>query len=98
MSDHVLALLEVFKYEYSIIRSPYESIVKALVPVLRSLQGRSGHFIKNIIELIEKARGWSVQPDEILVSHDVEKLYPCILISKALELIECLLKCKRDLQ
>ena len=45
----------------------------------------------------EIIKGWSIQRDEILVSYDVEKLYPSIPISKALELIECLLKCKRDL-
>ena len=33
-----------------------------------------------------------------MVSYDVEKLYPSIPISKALELIECILKCKRDLK
>ena len=30
----------------SFIRSPYENVAKALVPILRSLQGRSGHYIK----------------------------------------------------
>ena len=33
-----------------------------------------------------------------MVSYDVEKLYPSIPISKALELIECLFKGKRDLK
>ena len=32
------------------------------------------------------------------MSYDVEKLYPSIPVPKALELIECLLKCKRDLK
>ena len=82
----------------SFIRSPYENIAKELVPILRSLQGRSGHYIKNSRQLKEILQGWSVQRDEILVSYDVEKLYPSIPIAKALELIECLLKCKRNLQ
>ena len=80
----------------SFIRSPYENIAKALVPILRTLQGRSGHYIKNSRQLKEIVKEWSVQRDEILVSYDVEKLYPSIPISKALELIECLLKCKRQ--
>ena len=46
----------------------------------------------------EIVKEWSVQRDEILVSYDVEKLYPSIPITKALELIECLLKCKGDLK
>ena len=56
----------------SFIRSPYESIAKALVPILRSLQGRSGHYVKNSRELKEIVKGWSVQRDEILVSYDVD--------------------------
>ena len=82
----------------SFIKSPYENIAKALVPILRSLQGRSGHYIKNGRQLKEIIKGWSIQRDEILVSYDVEKLYPSIPIAKALELIECLLKCRGNLQ
>ena len=43
-------------------------------------------------------KDWTIQRDEILVSYDVEKLYPSIPIQKALDLIENLLKCKPDLQ
>ena len=82
----------------SFVKSPYENIAKALVRVLRSLQGRSGHYIKNSRQLKDIVKSWSIQRDEILVSYDVEKLYPSIPISKALELIECLLKCKRNLK
>ena len=82
----------------SFIGSPYEKIADALVPVLRSLQGRTKHFVKNSSQLKERLKDWTVQRDEILVSYDVEKLYPSIPIPKALELIECLLKCKRDLK
>ena len=82
----------------SFIKSPYENVAKALVPILRSLQGRSGHYIKNSRQLKDILKRWSIQRDEILVSYDVEKLYPSIPIEKALELIECLLKCKANLQ
>ena len=82
----------------SFIGSPYENVAKTLVPILRKLQGRSGHYVKNSIELKEKMKGWTIQRDEILVSYDVEKLYPSIPIQKALDLIENLLKCKPDLQ
>ena len=82
----------------SFVKSPYENVAKALVPILRSLQGRSGHYIKNSRQLKEIVKTWTIQREEILVSYDVEKLYPSIPISKALELIECLLKCKTNLK
>ena len=75
----------------SFIESPYEN-------VLRNLQGRGEHYIKNSRELKAKLSGWKIERDEILVSYDVEKLYPSIPIKKALELIECLLKSKSDLK
>ena len=82
----------------SFIGSPYESVAKTLVPILRSLQGRSGHYVKNSRELKEVVKEWTIQRDEILVSYDVEKLYPSIPIKEALDLIENLLKCKANLQ
>ena len=82
----------------SFIGSPYEKIANELVPILRSLQGRTNHYIKNSLQLKQQLETWTIQRDEILVSYDVEKLYPSIPIPKALELIECLLKCKRNLK
>ena len=82
----------------SFIGSPYENVAKTLVPILRSLQGRSGHYVKNSRELKKVVEKWTVQRDEILVSYDVEKLYPSIPIKEALDLVENLLKCKPDLQ
>ena len=67
----------------SFIGSPYENVAKTLVPILRTLQGRSGHFIKNSKELKEMVTNWTINRDEILVSYDVEKLYPSIPIDKA---------------
>lgn len=46
----------------------------------------------------EIVKDWTIEEDEILVSYDVEKLYPSIPIAKALDLVECLLKCKRNIQ
>ena len=82
----------------SFIGSPYQNIAKALVPILRSLQGRSGHYVKNSSELKDRIKGWSIKRDEILVSYDVEKLYPSIPITKALDLIDSLLKSKANLR
>ena len=82
----------------SFIGSPYQNIAKALVPILRSLQGRSGHYVKNSRELNNRIKGCSIKRDEILVSYDVEKLYPSIPITKALDLIDSLLRCKANLK
>ena len=82
----------------SFIESPYEKVANELVPILRSLQGRTKHYIKNSQQLKQHLKTWTIQRDEILVSYDVEKLYPSIPIPKALELIECLLNCKRNLK
>ena len=46
----------------------------------------------------EIVKDWTIEENEILVSYDVEKLYPSIPIAKALDLVECLLKCKRNIQ
>ena len=62
------------------------------------MQGRTKHYIKNSQQLKQQLKTWTIQRDEILVSYDVEKLYPSIPIQKAMELIECLLKCKRNLK
>ena len=67
----------------SFIGSSYENVAKTLVPILRKLQGRSGQYIKNSMELKETAEKWTIQRDEILVSYDVEKLYPSITIQKS---------------
>ena len=81
----------------SFIQSPFEKVSKLLVPVLKTLQGRSGLFVKNSRELKEKVKEWRLERDEILVSFDVKNLYPSIPINEALELVECLLMSKIDL-
>ena len=35
----------------SFIKSPYENVAKALVPIIHTLHGRSGHYIKNSRQL-----------------------------------------------
>ena len=82
----------------SFIGSPYENISKALVPILRSLQGRTNHYVKNSRQLKEQVKEWMVQRDVILTSYDVEALYPSIPIDKALDLIENLLMSKPNIQ
>ena len=78
--------------------TPYEKASRELIPVLREIQGRSGLYVKNSRELKEKIKDWRIERNEILVSYDVEKLYPSIPIREALDLVECLLKSKPNLQ
>ena len=77
---------------------PYGKIGKKLASILRSLQRRTRHYIKNSRNLKEELQSWTVQRDEYLASYDVEALYPSIPIEKDLELIECFLKSKRNLK
>jgi len=77
--------------------SPFEKVSKTLIPILRTIQGRSGLYVKNSRELKEKIKDWRVERNEILVSYDVKNLYPSIPIDKALELVERLLNENEDL-
>ena len=52
----------------STVGSPYERISRILIPILRTIQGRSGLFVKNSRELKEKVKSWRVKRNEILVS------------------------------
>ena len=81
----------------SMIGSPFENLSKHLIPILRSIQGRSGLYIRNSRELKEIVKEWRVERNEVLVSYDVKNLYPSIPIKEALELVEVLLKGKPNL-
>ena len=76
----------------STVGTPYERLSRYLIPILKSLQGRSGLYIKNSRELKERVKDWRIERNEMLVSYDVKNLYPSIPISEALELVEVLLK------
>jgi len=79
----------------STIGSPYDKISKALKPILKSLQGRSGQYVKNSYELKERVKGWRIERDETIVSYEVVSLYPSIPIEAALDLVQSLLMSKR---
>ena len=76
----------------STVGSPFERISRYLIPILRTIQERSGLFVNNSRELKERVKAWRVEGEEILVSYDVKNLYPSIPIKKALELVEKFLK------
>ena len=49
-----------------------------LIPILRTIQGRSNLYIKNSRELKEITKDWRIERNQILVSYDVKNLYPSI--------------------
>ena len=82
----------------STIGSPFERLSKYLIPILRTIQGRSGLYVKNARELKEKIKNWRIERNEILVSYDVKNLHPSIPINEALQLVERLLNNCRTLK
>ncbi len=82
----------------STIGSPFEKLLRYLIPILRTIQARSGLYVKNSRELREKVKNWRVDENEILVSYDVKNLYPSIPIDEALKLVEKLLKENKTLK
>ncbi len=75
----------------STVGSPFQKLSRYLIPILRTVQGRSGLYIKNSRELKEKVKNWRVERNEVLVSYDVKNLYPSIPVDEALKLVERLL-------
>ena len=82
----------------SFVCSPYDKVSKHLVPILKTLQGRSGLYIKNSRDLKEIVKHWRIERNETLVSYDVKNLYPSVPIKEALDLVEILLMRKVDLK
>ena len=82
----------------STVGSPFEKISRKLIPILRTIQGRSKLFVKNSTELKENIKDWRIERNEILVSYDVKNLYPSIPVKNALELIESLLASQPNLR
>ena len=78
----------------STIGSPFEKLSRYLIPILRTIQGRSGLYVKNSRELREKIKNWRVDENEILVKN----LYPSIPIDEALRLVGKLLKENKTLK
>jgi hypothetical protein len=78
--------------EVSTVGSTFEKLSRFVILILRTIQRRSGLYLKNSRELKEKVKNWRVERNEILVSYDVKKLYPSIPIDEALKLIEKLLR------
>ncbi|CAB4032069.1 Hypothetical predicted protein, partial [Paramuricea clavata] len=52
----------------STVGSPFEKLSRFVIPILRTIQGRSRLYLKNSRELKEKVKNWRVERNEILVS------------------------------
>ena len=75
------------------VNAPSEKLAKWLVKELSALPLIEGLYVRNSFELIEKLKDIRLEEDEILVSFDVESLFPSIPIPEALiELENHLLK------
>lgn len=72
----------------SSIRSPSYNIAKWLIKQFKQLNQPLGLDVKNSIELISYIRETKIKRTEILVSFDVESLYPSIPKRKAIEYLE----------
>ena len=71
----------------SCINSPFSKISKYLCKLLENLLGRSGTRGKNSRVLKDNIQNWVIMQGKILVSYDVESLYPSVPIKKAIDII-----------
>jgi hypothetical protein len=67
------------------INSPTSKISKWLVRRMRLLENHRSFSVKNSIELTKEIDGMRIYEDEILVSFDVEALYPSVPVEEAFE-------------
>jgi len=66
------------------INSPNYKLGKWLIKKLKHLPKYDGCSIKNSFEIVEKIKNLVLDDDEILISFDVESLFPSVPVDKAL--------------
>lgn len=69
------------------IRAPTEKVVKWLVKEFRNYKQPEGRSVKNVFEFVEKTKNMTIAPDELIVSFDVEALFPSIPIKETLKML-----------
>lgn len=70
------------------INSPNYKLGKWLIKKLKHLPIMDGCSIKNSLEMIEKIKSLVLEDDEVLVSFDVESLFPSVPIDEAMVSME----------
>ena len=61
---------------------------KELSRILKTLVGRSPHHVMNNLDFIESIRGIQLQPEECMVSYDVEALFTSVPVESAISIIK----------
>ena len=51
-------------------------------PMLKPLVGRSPHHVMNNLEFLESIKGIQLQPEECMVSYDVEALFTSVPVKR----------------
>ena len=73
------------------------STAKELSRILKPLVGRSPHHVMNNLDFLESIKGIQVQPEECMVSYDVEALFTSVPVEESISIIEKLLEEDKDL-
>ena len=73
------------------------STAKELSGILKPLVGRSPHHVMNNLEFLESIKGIQLQPEECMVSYDVEALFTSVPVEESISIIENLLEEDKDL-
>ena len=61
---------------------------KELSRILKPLVGRSPHHVMNNLDFLESIRGIQLQPEECMVSYDVEALFTSVPVESAICIIK----------
>ena len=61
---------------------------KELSKILKPLVGRSPYHVMNNLDFIESIRGIQLQPEECMVSYDVEALFTSVPVESAISIIK----------
>lgn len=69
------------------VNTPTYKIAKTIVNEFNKLQQPEGLYVKNTIEFVNKIRNVTLEEDEIMISFDVEALYPSVPINTAITMV-----------
>jgi hypothetical protein len=70
------------------INTPTSRISRWLVERFRSFEKPKSRSVKNSLELVQKLKGITIEEDEVLVSFDVETLYPSVPVGESSVLLK----------